>query len=74
LEIDDKIIEEARRATIMQAKAMTNLINMVKFMEEFTGVVHQLVLDLYRQTGKEIPNSFIDYKFKNVNPWTECDN
>lgn len=66
MEFDDK-------TRMMLSKAIEDLITMVKFMEEFTGQTHHMVLDLYKQTGKEIPKYLIDYKFKSKNPWGDHD-
>lgn len=60
------------KTRMMLSRAIDDLINMTKFMEEFTGIVHHMVLDLYYQTGFEIPEHIRNYKFKNKNPWGEC--
>jgi len=69
IDIDEKFIEEARQISMRISKSMIDLDNMIKFIEEFTGVLHHMVLDLYQQTGKEMPKHIKDYKFKNKNPW-----
>ena len=57
---------------MMLSKAIDDLNNMTKYMEEFCGVLHAMVLELYNQQGIEIPKSIRDYKFRNKNPWGEC--
>ena len=66
MEFDDK-------TRMMLSKSLEDLVNMAKFMEEFTGIVHHMVLDLYKQTGKKIPKYITDYKFRNKNPWGDDD-
>jgi len=66
MEFDDK-------TRMMLSKSLEDLVNMAKFMEEFTGIVHHMVLDLYKQTGKKIPKHITDYKFRNKNPWGDDD-
>lgn len=61
------------KTRMMLAKAIDDLSNMAKFNEEFTGVLHHMVLDLYKQTGKKIPASIKDYKFKSKDPWRTHD-
>ena len=53
----------------MISKALMDLDNMAKFQEEFCGVLHGMVLELYNQMGIKIPKEFTEYKFKNKNPW-----
>jgi len=56
----------------MISKALIDLDNMAKFNEEFTGVVHHMVLNLYKELKIDFPKELKDYKFKNKNPW-KCD-
>ena len=55
----------------MLTKALEDLSNMVKFQEEFTGVLHNMVLNLYNQTNTPIPKHIKEYEFQNKNPWSK---
>ena len=65
-EFDDK-------TRMMLSKAIDDLVLMQKFQEEFLGVLHQMVIELYNQGGWKIPKSITEYKFKNKNPWRPKD-
>lgn len=62
------------KTRMMLAKAIEDLSDMTKFMEEFIGICHHMILDLYKQTGKEMPSHIKEYKFRNKNPWGEPEN
>jgi len=55
----------------MISKALIDLNQMARFQEEFIGVLHGMVLQLYNELGVKIPKEFTEYKFVNKNPW-EC--
>ena len=57
----------------MLSKSLEDLTNISKFNAEFTGVVHAMVLELYNQQGLKLPKPIRDYKFRNVNPWGDCE-
>lgn len=58
---------------MMLSKSLEDINNMLKFMEEFVGQNHAMILELYNQTGIELHKSFREYKFKNTNPWGSCE-
>jgi Fe-S cluster assembly iron-binding protein IscA len=58
----------------MISKALIDLDNMSRFNEEFTGVVHHLVLNLYKELKIDFPEELKNYKFKNTNPFNPRDN
>jgi len=58
----------------MISNALMDLTNASKFQEEFVGLLHGMVLELYTKQGIQIPKKFINYKFKNKNPWGNDDN
>ena len=57
--------EDAKLLTL----GLRDVKDMLYFMEEFTGQVQAMLLELYQLTGNEIPQWAKDYKFKSVNPW-----
>jgi len=61
------------KTRIMLTKSLEDLNNMTKFMEEFTGLVHHMVLHLYKETKIPLPENLKDYRFRNKNPWGESD-
>ena len=61
------------KTRIMLSKAIQDIIEMQKFQEEFCGVLHGMVLELYNQHGLKIPREFTEYKFKHKNPWGDSD-
>lgn len=54
----------------MISKSLQDINQMLFFMEEFTGMCHQMILHLYMKTGYPIPDHFTNYKFRNKNPWS----
>ena len=58
------------KTRLMLSKAIDDLSTMAKFQEEFIGLLHQMVLDLYKQNNLELPEYFHSYQFKNKNPWS----
>lgn len=65
-EFDDK-------TRMMLSKAIEDLVKMQKFQEEFLGLLHQMVLELYNRADFNISDDFLNYKFKNKNPWGESE-
>ncbi len=69
IDIDDKFIEESRQIAMRMSKAILSIESFCKRHDESLGVLHQMILDLYKQTGKTIPDSIKNYKFKTADPW-----
>ena len=69
IDFDEKSIEESRQIAMRLAKSIIQMDRFMKRHDEVLGVLHQLILDLYKQNKLEIPDSFKEYRWKTEDPY-----
>ena len=69
IDFDEKFIEESRQIAMRLSKSIISIDRFMKRHDEALGVLHQLILDLYKQNKLEIPDSFKEYRWKTEDPY-----
>lgn len=69
IQIDEKFLEESRQMAMRLSKAMLSMEDFVKRHDEALGVLHMMILNLYNEMNKELPEHIKNYKFKTKDPW-----